>query len=234
MVFYFAYGADMDLETLSKRLGEQSPDFALTPRQAALSGYRLAFNKPAADSPDAGYANLVPDQTNTVHGILYELQPANVENLAGFNTGYDAVSVSVNLGTGEQRAQAVDAMAFIAKDAVVDDTRLPTREHLQTLLGARSLLPEEYLAALSSWPTVGESDEMVVPERLSPSSRDAIARADRLRQDAGQSRVHMEHLIQGLFEKANGPTRLVLGAFQITDDNSLAKLLEQAIEEESQ
>jgi gamma-glutamylcyclotransferase (GGCT)/AIG2-like uncharacterized protein YtfP len=233
MVFYFAYGADMDLDTLSKRLGEQGPDFALTPRQAALSGYRLAFNKPAAEWPDAGYANLVPDRTNTVHGSVYELLPANVENLTRLNTGYEAVSVKVTLGTGEQRAQAVDALAFVAKDGVVDDTRLPTREHLQTLLGARSLLPEDYAAALTSWPTV-ESDEMVVPERLSQSSRAALAHADRLRQGAGKSRVHMEHLIQGLFQKPNGPTRLVLGAFNITDDNSLAKALEQASDDESQ
>jgi acid phosphatase family membrane protein YuiD len=46
--------------------------------------------------------------------------------------------------------------------------------------------------------------------RLSVSSRNTLGRADAMRRAAGQGAVHMEYLIAGLFDKADGPTNKLL------------------------
>ncbi|HET8891942.1 MAG TPA: P-loop NTPase fold protein [Candidatus Angelobacter sp.] len=64
---------------------------------------------------------------------------------------------------------------------------------------------------------------------LSPSSQEALGRADGMRQAMNQSRIHMEHLIAGLLEKANGPTERLLRSVEI-DKTTLTEMMKAAVE----
>jgi len=64
--------------------------------------------------------------------------------------------------------------------------------------------------------------------RLSPSSRSALERANGMRGALGQDRVHMEHLVGGLFEKPDGPTQRLLRKANI-DEPKLLQIVESAV-----
>ncbi len=64
---------------------------------------------------------------------------------------------------------------------------------------------------------------------LSPSSRAALAYADGLRRVLGQREVHMEHLVEGLYQKEAGPTRRLLERHGI-DRDRLREIIAGAVQ----
>jgi hypothetical protein len=74
-----------------------------------------------------------------------------------------------------------------------------------------------------------ELDEAALFQRLSPSSRQALGHADGIRTSLGQDKVHMEHLITGLYEKEDGPTQKLLHQAGL-DDAALRDLLAEVVE----
>jgi proteasome lid subunit RPN8/RPN11 len=99
----------------------------------------------------------------------------------------------------------------------------------------KSFLDEEILLlepdSTEALPTGGS--KRIIPrdstlfERLSPSSRDALARANGMRRKLAQDAVHMRHLVTALFEKTDGPTQTLFRAAEI-DQPTLIKLIEKA------
>ncbi|MGE3902422.1 MAG: gamma-glutamylcyclotransferase family protein [Nitrospiraceae bacterium] len=73
--WYFAYGSNLDTGRLEDRVGRRNIEWRL----ARLDGYRLSFDKPAADG--SGYAMVVPEEGHTVHGVLYALQDHELKKL---------------------------------------------------------------------------------------------------------------------------------------------------------
>ncbi|PRY47838.1 ClpA/ClpB-like protein [Geodermatophilus tzadiensis] len=67
------------------------------------------------------------------------------------------------------------------------------------------------------------------PVALSPSSQAALAYADGLRRVLNQREVHMEHLIEGLYQKEDGPTRRLLERHGI-DRDRLREIIAKAVE----
>ena len=67
-------------------------------------------------------------------------------------------------------------------------------------------------------------------DRLSPSSRTAIGHADGMRQWSKQDRIHMEHLILGLFLKQDGPADRLFRAANIGNFQALTRTLARAVE----
>ena len=55
--WYFAYGSNMNRQRMDERVGSESYTERLL-ASAASRGYRLAFDKQAAQGPGVGYANL--------------------------------------------------------------------------------------------------------------------------------------------------------------------------------
>lgn len=115
-MFYFAYGANMNLRDLSLRCDRKRK---LRPRfkkatPATLPGYRLVFN---VNSPlrKGGIANIVPEAQSTVEGVLYELFPG--DTLSTFEFGeaephvYRKQCVTVDLPNGKQVAQVITLLA---------------------------------------------------------------------------------------------------------------------------
>ena len=66
--------------------------------------------------------------------------------------------------------------------------------------------------------------------RLSPSSHRALNHADGISRALQQSEIHMEHLIAGLLEKEDGPTKELLGKKKI-DATTFPKVVETVLPE---
>lgn len=66
--WYFAYGSNLWIEQMEDRTGPIAKG-ADQPRQARLSGYRLAFN--VGGQRGQVYANIVPNPGDEVIGVVY-------------------------------------------------------------------------------------------------------------------------------------------------------------------
>ncbi len=64
--------------------------------------------------------------------------------------------------------------------------------------------------------------------RLSPSSIAAFNHADGMRLGNGQDKLHMEHLVMGLYLKENGPAQALFTAASIGSERDLRKILNGA------
>ena len=92
-MFYFAYGANLNLRGMKRRCPKATAHSAAT-----LAGYRLEFRI---------YATIVPDKDAKVLGALYELTPACWRSLDGYEgPEYDKISVTVETNDGPQQATA--------------------------------------------------------------------------------------------------------------------------------
>src|SRR5439155_15425400 len=75
--WYFAYGSNIETATFSGRRGIAF----LCAVPARLAGWRLVLDKPGIVSVGHGFANIVPDDTTVVLGVLYEMRPADLDHL---------------------------------------------------------------------------------------------------------------------------------------------------------
>ena len=105
---------------------------------------------------------------------------------------------------------------------------LSTNGFLAAVQGEITEPLDSLFAALAPTPNT-EFDEAAFFARLSPSSRTALAHADAMRRWNRQDRVHMEHLIMGLYRKVGGPTERLLQAVKI-DEAALRELLATVVE----
>ena len=76
-VWYFAYGSNMHTATFCGRRGIRFSR-ALPGR---LSGWRLVLDKPPLVPVGEAFANIVPDATAHVLGVLYEISGADLEHV---------------------------------------------------------------------------------------------------------------------------------------------------------
>ncbi len=152
MIWYFAYGSNMDPARLI--------DGRMTPRGVAVSrriggcleGWRLAFDKVRATTPPSGAGNIRRDPGVVVFGTLNEMPEAGLlvldehEGVAAGHYRRETVPV-VRGDTGE----TVEAVTYVALK-VSDGGLLPLRAYLGFLLAGRDLLPADYHARLEKHP----------------------------------------------------------------------------------
>ncbi|MEN2975432.1 MAG: gamma-glutamylcyclotransferase family protein [Candidatus Caldarchaeales archaeon] len=144
MVWYFAYGSNMDPDQMKIRGVSFSKRL-----HAVLKGFRLEFNKLSFRNPREGYANIVPDREGVVEGILYEVEDEDLSKLdryEGYPFHYNRVKVDVMLDDG----QMVEAVAYIARPEMTRKNLKPTKEYLSHLLKGSDLLSKEYYERLSN------------------------------------------------------------------------------------
>lgn len=142
-VWYFAYGSNMDVERMKKRVG-RLPDRV----PGILRGWRLEFNKEAANIPGAGYANIIPCPDSAVEGILYAVTEEELRKLDGYEgvpNHYIRDQISV---VRKDTDEVVSAVTYVANPNKVRDGLKPTREYLGYLLAGADHLSEEYFCRL--------------------------------------------------------------------------------------
>lgn len=153
LIWYFAYGSNMNPARLVD--GRLKPKGVGVAERVCgrLDGWRLAFNKRARSPVGAGAGNIVPADGKTVFGTLNAVPPAGLdvldhwEGVAGGHYERRTVPV-VRIDTG----QTVEAITYVA--LLVGEDLRPTREYLAHLLAGRDVLPADYHALLAATPTV--------------------------------------------------------------------------------
>jgi len=149
MIWYFAYGSNMDRARLEERL---VPERVVMGARVGgrLDGWRLSFNKVRRDTSTSGAANIVPAAGGVVHGTLNEMPEEGLavldrfEGVATRQYRRETVPV-VRADTGA----LVEATTYVALN-MGSDALLPLRGYLTHLLAGRDLLPADYCALLDA------------------------------------------------------------------------------------
>ncbi|MGP1386668.1 MAG: gamma-glutamylcyclotransferase [Thainema sp.] len=90
--YYFAYGSCMCPVDLKRSLGEATHPYVVG--AAKLSGYRLGFYR-RSRLRQCGVLDIMPDETSTVYGVLYQLPLRLSPLLDAREEGYRRHAISV-------------------------------------------------------------------------------------------------------------------------------------------
>jgi len=153
MIWYFAYGSNMNPARLADRRLKESA-VQMGPRIGGrLDGWRLVFNKIARQPAGAAAGNIVETPGEIVHGTLNRMPDAGLavldiwEGVAGGHYRRQTVPV-MRADTGA----TVEAVTYIALR--VGEGLKPTREYLGHLLDGKDLLTAAYWEKLKETPTL--------------------------------------------------------------------------------
>ncbi len=140
-VLYFAYGSNLDPEQMASRCPSARPAFT-----AQLQQYRLDFTYFSARW-SGGSADVVRHFGESVWGIVYELDPADLPRLDRFEGGYRRVFLPVR----DARAQAQHVISY---EVPLKRSFRPTTAYIRKMLvaGEHWGLPEAYLERLRRTP----------------------------------------------------------------------------------
>jgi cation transport regulator ChaC len=144
MVWYFAYGSNLDEERMKERVGVIKNRV-----KGVLRGYVLKFNKKSRN-PGEGYANVEPASDGCVEGAAYEINDiVPLDRYEGVPEHY----LRVTLPIGTERG-VLNCEVYIANKAMIGGNLRPTKAYLQHLLKGKDLLSHEYFAMLEKTPTL--------------------------------------------------------------------------------
>lgn len=104
---YFGYGSNMDATSLAAK-GVR----ALGSRRATLPGWRLVFEIPSPFEREGTVADIVPDPSSVVHGIVHECDASSLSRmdaLEGEGLAYERRPMRVRSHVGEP----VDCFAYV-------------------------------------------------------------------------------------------------------------------------
>lgn len=141
-VWYFAYGSNLLADQMIERTGAighaEHP-----PRIARLAGYRLVFQTLEECGP--AFAN-IHCSDDEVHGVVYRCNPAQLNTLDVYESGYERLVISVSDPQGE----VLEAVAYIVSPALPARFGRPSEEYLERIVsGARQHgLPEPYIGSV--------------------------------------------------------------------------------------
>ena len=143
MLWYFAYGSNMQRATFEGRRGMRPVESCC----GRLDGWRLCFDLPVGRG-ERGVANLTPDESSHVYGVLHRITPAEFERLdrtEGVGNGYYRREF-VTVDTLER--ERITAVTYVSTHGVAG--RKPSARYLGLLLeGADEYgLPREYVETL--------------------------------------------------------------------------------------
>jgi len=147
LVLYFAYGSNMNPE----RMRERGVTF-YSRQRLVLPGYSLKFNK-TVSVPNAGAANIIPDENGVVEGVLYKVTVKGILNLDKFEhypNEYDRVILKVP----DQRNNYIEIKTYIAHPHKTSENLKPRQIYLDHLLAAEDLLSESYYNQLKMLETL--------------------------------------------------------------------------------
>jgi cation transport regulator ChaC len=143
-MYYFGYGSNMLTPRLRARVPSADPVMTGT-----LEGRTLRFHKQSQDG--SGKCNVAPASGNDrVHGVVFDVSSSDLSTLDEAEQrghGYERQDVTVH-----GPSQTVEAFAYVAQSAYVDDALRPYEwYHALVLAGAREhALPPSYVAQLEA------------------------------------------------------------------------------------
>ncbi len=140
-VLYFAYGSNLDPKQMVCRCPSARAAFP-----AQLQDHRLDFTHFSARW-SGGSADVVRQSGESVWGIVYELDPADLQRLDRFEGGYRRVFLPVR--DAQERTRRV-----ISYEVPLKRSFRPTSPYIQKMLvwGQHWGLPEAYLDRLRRTP----------------------------------------------------------------------------------
>lgn len=157
-LWYFAYGSNLDPGTFLGRRRMRP----LATRVGVLDGFELCFDLPVGPG-ERGVANVAPQPSAHVWGVLYQLEHAEAERLdltEGVGRGfYRRLAVAVRTGDASEIA------AFTYRSERGRSGRKPSRRYLGLLLaGAREHgLPDAWVERLRAWPLAIDERDAQLP-----------------------------------------------------------------------
>jgi len=161
MIYYFAYGSNMDKEDLDKwckKKGHPVVEPLSTPSPAKLNGYKLSFNY-LSPSRNAGAANIIESENDCVYGLLSGLGDSDLDTIRvkeGCPTFYNEIYVDVEKfdGTLVQNVKTYK----VVKDQEKPGHQPPTKYYLQLLIknAKRYNFPDDYIRYLETIKAKGE------------------------------------------------------------------------------
>lgn len=136
-LIYFAYGSNMKIDRVTKRVPS-----AKTFGYAKLMDKKLVFNKISTDG--SGKANIIDSKNNVVVGVLFDLDKDEIMKLDEIEKGYERQDVTV-FGNDE-----IPIHAFTYISTQTNDELIPYDWYLNFLIdGAdENLLPKDYIDCL--------------------------------------------------------------------------------------
>ena len=230
----FAIAVDHDLPpatteaTLSSPLWSSAPVQAtVTHHDAALDFALLRLAHPIADVPDDILLDASDPETNATWTCpVPEPERAQYSGTVAGHVSKDGRTY-LRLSAGEHAPEArgwSGAPVFVGGRIVGIVALRDDRELLA--LPIRILATSTRISAVADLLPL---DDPAFLQQLSPSSLTAISVAARLTLYSGQRRIHMEHVILGLYAKKDGPTENLFKDVGL-DPGELRKVLKGAVE----
>jgi gamma-glutamylcyclotransferase (GGCT)/AIG2-like uncharacterized protein YtfP len=139
--YYFAYGACMDEQGRIAASG-YAAEFKKV-GIARLAGWKLVLNKQAADEKHA-YANIEPDSSQAVYGILYRISRRAEREYLNRREGYpyDYYKEYLNVKIGEQ--EFLSATVYVAMPEHIREGLPVPLAYADELRRGGTVLPTEY------------------------------------------------------------------------------------------
>lgn len=150
-MYYFAYGSNMSLKRLTRRIPAEKLGVA------TLNAHRLAFTKPS-ETDGSAKCDICPteNQSDVVYGVLYTFDEEHkpvLDTYEGLGYGYTSEKVMVSF-----KGQAMEAITYRAVNR--NDSLKPFkwyREHV--IRGARENgMPDSYVKNIQSIPAKTDPD----------------------------------------------------------------------------
>jgi gamma-glutamylcyclotransferase (GGCT)/AIG2-like uncharacterized protein YtfP len=139
MIYYFAYGSNMD----AKRMTERVVDFEII-GQGILEDFELKFNKINQKKKGVGYANVSTEHGKKVEGIIYRFENISLlDKPEGYPKHYDRKIMEIVYNSGRLKA-----WVYIANENRISEGLLPERDYLAHLLAGKDYLSKAYIDEL--------------------------------------------------------------------------------------
>jgi gamma-glutamylcyclotransferase (GGCT)/AIG2-like uncharacterized protein YtfP len=153
-LYYFAYGSNMCAGRLRRRVPSAHPLFV-----TQLRGHVLRFHKRSTDGSAKADAEFTGNESDSVWGVVYEIDPAQKHDLdtaEGLGDGYEEKLVQVRDCAG----QVYSAFMYFASRSHINPSLKPYSWYVRFVLeGARQhALPAAYVAAIEAVPSVNDPD----------------------------------------------------------------------------
>ncbi|WKZ37742.1 MAG: gamma-glutamylcyclotransferase family protein [Anaerolineales bacterium] len=133
---YFAYGSNMKIDRITA--DERAPSARKIGR-AKMLDKKLVFNKISTDG--SGKGNIIVSPSNSVWGVLFEINEREIQNLDRAEGGYYKQDITVI----DEDGNSTDAFTYISSKT--DDNLKPYDWYLELIIeGADECdLPKEYI-----------------------------------------------------------------------------------------